>query len=189
MTLADEAARITGHSGEVAIVTGALSAANQNQWIGFIKEELAEKYPAMKLVAVRPSDDDRDKAFSETQTLMKVYPALSVVIVISAPAVPGAGEAVKQAGSKQVHVVGLSLPNLCKPYVHSGQVEAVVLWKTADLGYLAVTAPAALVRGTFPKGKAWFTAGRLGNLDIQGSDVILGKPFIFRTDNIDQFNF
>jgi rhamnose transport system permease protein len=174
--------------GELAIITGALSAANQNLWISFIKKTLETKYPAIKLVAVEPSDDDRDKAFSSTQTLMKVFPALRVVVVISAPAVPGAGEAVKQSGSKTVQVVGLSLPNLCKPYVHGGQVEAVVLWKTGDLGYLAVTAPAALVRGTF-KAKSVFPAGRLGPLRIEDSDIILGKPFIFRDNNIDQFNF
>lgn len=189
VTLADESARVMGGEGEVAIVTGALSAANQNLWISFIKKELSDRYKEVHLVAVEPSDDDRDKAFSATQTLMKVYPAMKVVIVISAPAVPGAGEAVKQSGSKSVHVVGLSLPNLCKPYVHGGQVEAVVLWKTADLGYLAVTAPAALVRGAFPKDKKTFWAGRLGPLKIEGSDVILGKPFIFRKDNIDRFNF
>lgn len=188
-TLADESARVMHNTGELAIVTGALSAANQNLWIDFIKQRIEQKYPAIKLVAVRPSDDDRDKAFSETQTLMKVYPALRIVIVISAPAVPGAGEAVKQAGSKAVQVIGLSLPNLCKPYVHGGQVEAVVLWKTADLGYLAVTAPAALVRGTFPQGKSVFDAGRLGPLKIEGTDIILGKPFIFRKDNIDDYNF
>ncbi len=189
VTLADESARIMGNTGELAIVTGALSAANQNLWIGFIKERLAEKYPAIKLVAIRPSDDDRDKAFSETQTLMKVFPNLRVVLAISAPAVPGAGEAVKQSGSKSVHVVGLSLPNLCKPYVHGGEVEAVVLWKTGDLGYLAVTAPAALVRGTFPTKKVDFSAGRLGSLKIEGSDIILGRPFVFRDNNIDKFNF
>jgi rhamnose transport system permease protein len=188
-TLADESARIMGGTGELAIVTGALSAANQNLWISFIRKRLEEKYPAIKLVAIRPSDDDRDKAFSETQTLMKVYPALKVVVVISAPAVPGAGEAVKQSGSKAVHVVGLSLPNLCKPYVHGGEVEAVILWKTGDLGYLAVTAPAALVRGTLLPNKTVFQAGRLGALRIEGHDIILGKPFIFRKDNIDQFNF
>jgi rhamnose transport system permease protein len=188
-TLADEAARIMDRSGQLAIVTGALSAANQNLWIGFIKQRLAAQYPAIKCVAVRPSDDDRDKAFSETQTLMKVYPDLRVVLAISAPAVPGAGEAVKQSGSKTVHVVGLSLPNLCKPYVHGGEVEAVVLWKTSDLGYLAVTAPAALVRGTFPIGKLLFSAGQLGSLRVQGTDIILGKPFIFRDNNINQFNF
>ena len=37
-TLTDEAARMLGGKGEFAIITGALSAANQNEWIGFIKQ-------------------------------------------------------------------------------------------------------------------------------------------------------
>ena len=88
-----------------------------------------------------------------------------------------------------MHVIGLSLPNLCKPYVHDGEVEAVVLWKTADLGYLSVLAPAELVRGKFRAGTATLSAGKLGDLAVQDHDVILGKPFIFRKDNIDQFDF
>ena len=53
-TLTDEAARLLSAKGEFAIVTGALSAANQNLWIDFIKKRLA-KYPEMKLVTIRPS--------------------------------------------------------------------------------------------------------------------------------------
>ena len=86
-------------------------------------------------------------------------------------------------------VVGLSLPNLCKPYVHQGQIEAVVLWKTKDLGYLAVRAAADLARGTFPSGRSEFDGGRLGQLRVEGTDVVLGTPFIFRKNNIDEFNF
>jgi rhamnose transport system permease protein len=111
------------------------------------------------------------------------------VIAISAPAVPGAAEAVKQTGRNDVQVVGLSLPNLCKPYVHQGQIEAVVLWKTKDLGYLAVTAAADLARGTFRSGASELQAGRLGKLRVVGTDVVLGTPFIFRKNNIDGFNF
>ena len=44
-TLTDEAARLLGGKGEFAIITGALSAANQNEWIAFIKKRLADKYP------------------------------------------------------------------------------------------------------------------------------------------------
>jgi rhamnose transport system substrate-binding protein len=187
-TLLDEAARVMHEKGEIAIITGALSAANQNLWISFIEERLA-KYPNMKLVSIRPSDDDRDKAFSEAQTISKVYPDVQVMIVISAPAVPGAAEAVKQSGRNDLLVIGLSLPNLCKPYVHDGEIEAVVLWNTENLGYLAVGAPAALARGTFPGDDATFDAGPLGKLQIVGSEIILGAPMIFRKDNIDAFNF
>jgi len=188
-TLTDEAARVLHNRGEFAIITGALSAANQNLWMGFIRQRVAEKYPELKLVAVRPSDDDRDKAFAEAQTLMKVYPNVKMLIAISAPAVPGAGEAVRQSGRKDVEVIGLSLPNLCKPYVHGGEIEAVALWNTKDLGYLAVAAPAALARGTLKAGAGSFNAGRLGKVEIKGSDIILGAPLLFRKDNIDNFNF
>jgi rhamnose transport system substrate-binding protein len=187
-TLLDEAARVMHEKGEFAIITGALSAANQNLWISFIEERLA-KYPNMKLVSIRTSDDDRDKAFSEAQTISRVYPDVQVMIVISAPAVPGAAEAVKQSGRKDLLVIGLSLPNLCKPYVHDGEIEAVVLWNTESLGYLAVGAPAALARGTFPLGNSTFDAGPLGTLQIVGSEIILGAPMIFRKDNIGAFNF
>jgi rhamnose transport system permease protein len=189
MALADEAARVMHGRGEFAIITGALSAANQNLWMDFIRQRVAEKYPELKLVAVRPSDDDRDKAFAEAQTLMKVYPNVKMLVAISAPAVPGAGEAVRQSGRKDVQVIGLSLPNLCKPYVHSGEIEAVVLWDTKNLGYLAVAAPAALARGTLKAGASSFEAGRLGKVEIKGSDIILGAPLLFRKDNIDKFNF
>jgi rhamnose transport system substrate-binding protein len=187
--LTDETARVLHNRGDFAIITGALSAANQNLWMDFMRQRFAEKYPQLKLVAVRPSDDDRDKAFAEAQTLMKVYPNVKMLVAISAPAVPGAGEAVRQSGRKDVQVVGLSLPNLCKPYVHGGEIEAVVLWNTKDLGYLSVAAPAALARGTLQAGATSFAAGRLGKVEIKRSDIILGAPMFFRKDNIDNFNF
>ncbi|MGA7415928.1 MAG: substrate-binding domain-containing protein [Bryobacteraceae bacterium] len=188
-TLTDEAAKIMHDEGEFAVITGALSAANQNKWIDAIRARAEAKYPKMKLAVIRPSDDDRDKAFSEAQTILKVYPKVRVIIAISAPSVPGAGEAIKQSGRADVKVVGLSLPNLCKPYVRSGDVAAVVLWKTRDLGYLVVATSAALARDQFPTGQPAFIAGRLGSVEIRGSDIILGAPFVFTKQNIDQFDF
>src|SRR5262249_61837169 len=46
--LTDEAARLLEGGGEFAIITGALTAANQNEWIAFIRKR-AEKYPGLKL--------------------------------------------------------------------------------------------------------------------------------------------
>ena len=188
-TLADEAAKILGGKGDFAIVTGALSAANQNEWIKYIKETVAKKYPGMNLITIRPSDDDRDRAFSETQTLLKVYPNMRAVIVISAPAVPGAGEAVKQSGRKDVKVTGLSLPNLCKPYVHAGVVESVVLWNTRDLGNLTVLAGKLAADGVLKAGVTSIDAGKLGRLEVKGDNVLLGKPMVFTKANIDGFDF
>jgi rhamnose transport system permease protein len=91
-TLTDEAARLMNSQGEFAIVTGALTAANQNEWIKYIKEHLAAKYPNMKLATIRPSDDDRDKAFTETQAILRTNPNVKLIMGIAAPAVPGAAK-------------------------------------------------------------------------------------------------
>jgi rhamnose transport system substrate-binding protein/rhamnose transport system permease protein len=188
-TLTDEAGRLLGGKGEFAIITGALSAANQNEWIKFIRQRPAEKYPNLKLATIRPSDDDRDKAFSETQTVLKVFPQVKLMMAISAPAVPGAAEAVRQAGRKDVFVIGLSLPSMCKPYVHDGIVQTVVLWSTRDLGYLTVYAGSLLAQNKLPAGVTSIEAGRLGTLQVRGSEIILGAPLIINKQNIDQLDF
>ena len=188
-TLTDEAARLLGGRGEFAIITGALSAANQNEWIAFIRKRLAEKYPALELATIRPSDDDRDKAFAETQTILKVHPAVKLMMAISAPAVPGSAEAVRQAGRRDVNVIGLSLPNINKPYVHDGIVQTVVLWNTRDLGYLSVYAGTLLAQNKLQTGARSVQAGRLGTIEIRGSEIILGPPLMFTRANIDRFDF
>jgi len=187
--LADEAARLLDNQGEFAIVTASLSAANQNTWIQFIRSRLASQHPGLKLVAIRPSDGDRDRAFAETQTLLKVYPNVKVIMGIAAPAVPGVAEAVKQSGRTDVKVTGLSLPNLCKPYVHAGVIQSVVLWNTRDLGYLTVLAADALASGKLRPGQTSLDAGRLGKIEVRKDQVILGAPFFFKADNIDRFDF
>ncbi|HJZ81213.1 MAG TPA: substrate-binding domain-containing protein [Pyrinomonadaceae bacterium] len=188
-TLTDEAARMMNGKGEFAIITASLSAANQNEWIKHIKARLAEKYPDMKLVAIQPSEGDRDRAFSETQTVLKVYPNVKVIMAIATPAVPGAAEAVKQSGRTDVKVTGLSLPNMNKPYVKTGVVESVVLWNTVDLGYLTVYAANALSSGKLKRGDHELSAGRLGKIEVADDEVRLGAPFVFNKSNIDGFNF
>ena len=189
-TLTDEAARLLGEKGEFAVITGALTAANQNEWISFIRKRLAEKYPNLKLALIRPSDDDRDKAFAETQTILRVAPNVKLVMAISAPAVPGAAEAVRQAGRRgDVRVIGLSLPNINKPYVHDGTVQTVVLWNTADLGYLTVHAAAQLMQGGLATNTTTMQAGRLGAIEVRQGQIILGPPLRFTQQNIDRYNF
>jgi rhamnose transport system permease protein len=189
-TLADEAARMLGGGkGEFAIITASLSAANQNEWIKYIRERIAQRYPEMRLVAIQPSDGDRDRAFAETQTVLKVHPGVRVIMAIAAPAVPGAAEAVKQSGRTDVKVTGLSLPNMCRPYIKEGIIESIVLWNTVDLGALAVATAAALADGRLARGATEFDAGTLGKFSVVGDEVRLGQPFVFNKSNIDRFNF
>jgi len=114
---------------------------------------------------------------------------VKLMMAISAPAVPGAAEAVRQAGRSDVRVIGLSLPNINKPYVHAGVVQTVVLWNTRDLGYLTVYAGALAADRKLPAGTRAIEAGRLGAISIRGSEIVLGPPLLFNKENIDRFDF
>jgi rhamnose transport system substrate-binding protein len=188
-TLMDEAARLTGEEGEFAIITASLTAANMNEWRKNIEARLV-KYPKMKLVAVRPCDDLKDKAQSEATALLGANPNLKLIMAICSPAVPGASEAVKQAGKTgSVKVIGLGLPSENKRYLKDGVSQSVILWKTIDLGYLTVQAAAALAKGELKPGATKFKSGRLGEMEIKGDNILLGQPFIFNKENVDQYNF
>ena len=188
-TLMDSAAKSMGGKGEFAIITASLTASNMNEWIKNIKSRLAEKYPDIKLVDIRPCDDKQDKAFSEANTILNKYPNVKMIMAICSPAVPGAAEAVKQSDRKDVHVVGLGLPNDNKKYVHEGITDAVILWNTMDLGYLTVLAADDLVTGKLKPGDTSMDGGRIGKIQIKEDNILLGTPFIFDKSNIDKFDF
>jgi ABC-type sugar transport system substrate-binding protein len=188
--LMDEAARLLNGEGEFAMITASLTAANQREWQKHIEARLKDKYPKMKLVAVRPCDDLKDKAQSEATAMMSANPNLKLIMSICSPGVPGAAEAVKQAGKTgKVKVIGLGLPNENKRYVHGGVTDSVILWNTEDLGYLTIYAGVALAKDQLRKGATSFKAGTLGTFQIQGDSILLGKPFIFNRGNIDRFDF
>jgi len=181
-----DAAKATG---DVAIVTAQMTAANQNEWIKYIKQQLA-KYPNLKLVDIQPCDDDPTKAQQVTQALIKSNPNLKGVFAISSQAFPAAAEAIKQAGKAgQIQITGLSTPNGMKNYVKDGTVKSVVLWNTNDLGYLTVYAAEALATGKYKAGDTTIKAGRLGEKKIEGQTVLLGDILVFTKDNIDKFDF
>jgi ABC-type sugar transport system substrate-binding protein len=185
----DRAAGVMGGKGEFAIITASLTASNMIAWQAEIEKRRREKYPDITMVALRPCDDLQAKAYDEAKTLLSARPNLKLIMAICTPAVPGSAEAVKQSGRSDVKVIGLGLPNDNKRYVHEGITDCVILWKTADLGYLAVLTAQGLVQGTLKADASTFQAGRLGPVAIEDRNVLLGKPFAFTKENIDGFDF
>jgi len=188
-TLMDQGARVLYGKGKFAIIFGSLTAANMTEWRKHIKARLAEKYPNMELVAERPCDDKQKEAFAEANTILNKFPDVKLIMAICSPAVPAAAEAVDQSKNKVVKVIGLGLPNDNKKYVHQGITDCVILWNTMDLGYLTVHACYGLKHGTLRAGDRTMQAGRIRNVEIQGDNILLGKPFIFDKKNIDRFDF
>jgi len=131
---------------------------------------------------------------------------LDAIVAPSVVALPKVAEAVEQAGlTGKIVVTGMSTPNDMKEFVKRGSVKTVVLWNPVDLGYLAVYAAQASLAGTLKDNasQAKLPAGRLGTRDAVASleditakgpltlknVIVLGNPFRFTRDNIDQFNF
>jgi rhamnose transport system substrate-binding protein len=86
-------------------------------------------------------------------------------------------------------VTGLGLPKDASPYLKQGVLDSVVLWNPRDLGYLAIYTAHALATGAFKPGQTSLDAGRLGSMTVAGDNVLLGVPFTFTKDNVDQFDF
>ena len=123
-------------TGQIAIVSAASTATNQNAWIGFMKQELAAKYPNMTLVATVYGNDDPTTSTQVTQGLLAQYPNLKGII---SPTTVGIAAAAAVLDTTQyrgkVQLVGLGTPNSMKQYVNDGTVTAFELWNPADLGY------------------------------------------------------
>ena len=124
---------------------------------------------------------------TETRNMINKYPDLKGVMAIAAPAVPGAGEALKQAGRTDIRLTGLSVPSLCRTYVHDDVIDSIILWNTVDLGYLTVQAAKAVAEGRLEDGELDF--GRLKKLAVGDGNIYLGQPFVFNKSNIDSFDF
>ncbi|MFJ5259772.1 rhamnose ABC transporter substrate-binding protein [Streptomyces sp. NPDC088387] len=182
-----------GHKGEIAILSAAQTATNQNTWIEFMKDELKDpRYKDMKLVEVAYGNDDAQASFQQTQGLLQEHPNLKGIISPTTVGIKAAAQYL--SGSKykgKVALTGLGTPNDMRKYVKNGTVEAFELWDPAKLGELAARTAVALSSGqiTGKEGET-FTAGSMGGFTIGADGVIsLGKPTVFNAGNIDQYDF
>ncbi|MGW4298370.1 rhamnose ABC transporter substrate-binding protein [Streptomyces sp. NPDC004646] len=182
-----------GYKGEIAILSAAQTATNQNTWIGFMKDELKKpKYKNMKLVATAYGNDDAQQSFQQTQGLLQEHPKLAGIISPTTVGIKAAAQYL--SGSKykgKVELTGLGTPNDMRRYVKNGTVGAFELWDPAKLGALAAHAAVALSSGqiTGQRGET-FKAGDLGSFTIGDQGVVdLGKPTVFDQGNIDKYRF
>jgi rhamnose transport system substrate-binding protein len=193
----DLLAKAIGSKGEIAILSAAASATNQNAWIGFMKQQL-KKYPNMKLVSTVYGNDDPATSLTVLQGLLSAYPNLRGII---SPTTVGISTAAQYLSTHKtllstLTLTGLGLPSQMKSYVHDGTVKQFELWNPDNLGYLAGYAAAGLASGSASlQTGSKFDAGKLGSYTVlapsasTGPSVVLGPPTVFDISNIDQFNF
>lgn len=183
-------------TGEIAILSAAATATNQNEWIELMKTTLTEdKYKGLTLVETAYGDDDATKSTQQAQALLTKYPNLKVIVAPTTVGILAAAQVVKQAGkSDSVKVTGLGFPNDMKPFVADGTSPVFGLWSVPDLGYLAYQVAHKLVGGeiTGAEGETFTVPGlNDGQPYTIGADsvVILGPAFRFDSTNVNDFDF
>ncbi|EIW26227.1 autoinducer 2 ABC transporter substrate-binding protein [Pelosinus fermentans] len=186
----DNVAKEIGGSGEYAILTASLTASNQNVWIKWMKEQQAAKYPNITLVTIAPSEEDQQKAFAQTQNLVKAYPNLKGIAALSTVAEPGAAQAIEQLNViGKIKLVGLATPNGMRQYLKSGAAQSATLWDVGKLGYLSMYMAKQLLDGKTPTdGMEVPTVGKVA-YKADNKEIIMGEPLDFTKENVDTFNF
>ncbi|HEX4792077.1 MAG TPA: rhamnose ABC transporter substrate-binding protein [Actinospica sp.] len=182
-----------GYKGQIAILSAAQTATNQNTWIGYMRDELAKpQFANMKLVKVAYGNDDAQTSFQQTQGLLQQYPKLAGIISPTTVGIKAAAQYLDGSQYKgKVLLTGLGTPNDMRSYVKDGTVQAFELWDPAKLGALAAYAAVALASGqiTGAQGQT-FTAGSLGSFTVGAQGVLtLGTPTVFDKSNIANFDF
>ena len=175
----DMIAEQIGDAGEVAILSAAANATNQNAWIEVMEKELADNHPNIKLVDTVYGDDDDQTSFDKTAALLQAHPNLKGIISPTTVGIAAAARYLSTSDAKgKVALTGLGTPNQMREYVEDGTVTEFALWNPGDLGTLAAYAAKALVDGDIKGDEGdTFTAGDLGEFTVDADGtVLLGEP-------------
>jgi len=187
----DLLAKEINSTGQIAIVSAAASATNQNAWIGYMKQEL-KKYPKMTLVSTVYGNDDPTTSTQVTQGLLQQYPNLKGIISPTTVGIGAAAAVLDTAKYRgKIALTGLGTPGSLKKFVDDGTITAFELWNPADLGYLAAYAAVNLASKTITNATGQsFSAGKLGTFTVGADDtILLGPPLVFTKSNIASFNW
>src|ERR1035438_3460719 len=124
----DLLAKQINSTGDIAIVSAAASATNQNAWIGYMKQELT-KYPNMHLVSTVYGNDDPTTATQVTQGLLQKYPNLKGIISPTTVGILAAAQVLDSPKYRgKIALTGLGTPDSLKKFVSDGTVQSFERW-------------------------------------------------------------
>jgi rhamnose transport system substrate-binding protein len=181
-------------TGEIAVLSATQTATNQNAWIAAMQETMKDpKYAGLKLDGVVYGNDDPQVSTQQAQALLQAHPNLKVIVAPTTVGIVAAAQVVTDTSNiGKVAVTGLGTPMGMQSFVKSGAAPEFALWNVSDLGYLAYAVADQLAAGTITgKEGETFTVPKVNNGQPYtiGKDgvVVLGPPFVFNKDNIDQY--
>lgn len=134
--LVDSIYDMTGGEGQFAVLSATSTATNQNSWIAAMEQIIAgdAKYENLEWVVTVYGDDESQKSYDETESLMTNYPDLKVICCPTTVGILACAQAVQNSGSA-IKVAGLGLPSEMNGYVGEGlPCPYMYLWNPIDVG-------------------------------------------------------
>ncbi|MGN0979939.1 MAG: substrate-binding domain-containing protein [Candidatus Avoscillospira sp.] len=194
--LVDSVYDMAGGAGQFAVLSASSTATNQNSWIAAMEQIIAadSKYADLEWVETVYGDDESQKSYDMTESLMTNYPDLKVICCPTTVGVLACAQAVQNAGSA-IKVAGLGLPSEMNGYVGEDlPCPYMYLWNPIDVGATAAYAIQCLADGatTGAVGES-FTAANGNTYEVLDGDtsvgvystqIIVGPPYEFTADNI-----
>lgn len=195
--LVDSVYDMTGGEGQFAVLSATSTATNQNSWIAGMEQIMEdEKYSKLEWVETVYGDDESQKSYDQTESLLTNYPDLKVICCPTTVGVLACAQAVENAGSS-VKVAGLGLPSEMDGHVGDDKAcPYMYLWNPIDVGATAAYAIKAIVDGADPATVGGSIAVKDGDREILGPDesvgvysnqIIVGPPFEFTAENIGEW--
>jgi ribose transport system substrate-binding protein len=125
-------------AGEVAIITSLPGVGSLDQRAEGFKEEIAAKYPDIKIIANRIADGQPTTGLNIMTDLMTAHPHLVGVFASNLIMVEGASQALSESGNKTLTLVGFDSDKNLVADVKSGVIYALIVQDPYRMGYEGV---------------------------------------------------
>ncbi|AUG75549.1 sugar ABC transporter substrate-binding protein [Kitasatospora sp. MMS16-BH015] len=136
---ADTMAGLLGSSGEIVILTPDLTTTTTNARIDGFKQQLAAKYPGLKIDDIRQVGDTAQGAASAVGDELAAHPTLTGIFTANSQTGEGVGTGLKNAGRQgKIKVVSFDAGPQQVQALESGAVDALISQDPYGIGQQAV---------------------------------------------------
>jgi len=134
--------------GEIALITHLPGVGSLDERAKGFKEELAAKYPGLKLVANKVSDGTANGGLNITTDLLTAFPNLRGIFASNLIQAQGAGQAVAENKAQdKVKLVGFDSDDKLVKFLKDGVIAALVVQDPFRMGYDGVKTALAASKG------------------------------------------
>jgi len=135
-------------AGEVALITALPGVGSLDQRAKGFKEQLAAKYPDLKLVADKVADGQATTGLNITTDLLTAYPDLKGIFASNLIMAQGAGQAIAENKvADKVALIGFDSDEKLVGFLKDGTIDALVVQDPYRMGYDGVKTALAVVKG------------------------------------------